>query len=218
MNKKIVLTLLLIAVSFLQAEETVFTKSGNKILLKDDNTWEVIENSLISSGTTFRQTIWGMTKKEVMGIETTSLVEGSNENNLMYTSKVAGKDCYIIYFFTQDILTSARYFFTEKHSNKNDFILDYNSIKELLTDKYSNAIKEDVIWRDDLYKDDFSDWGLAISIGDLLYFSDWEDDKTEIHLVLMGENYSITHLVDYQSKEMKEMTEKIKNSNTLNDL
>ncbi len=69
----------------------------------------------------------------------------------MFLGVISELDCVVVYFFTNNLLTGARYYFTESHSNDNDYIYDYNSMKELLTKKYGEPTTDDDWWKDDLY-------------------------------------------------------------------
>ena len=97
----------------------------------------------------------------------------------------------------------------EKHTNKNLYINDYESLKEILTKKYGKPEIDKVIWKNDLFKSAKQDWGTAISIGHLEYFSSWETPTTYINLGLNGDNYKISLTLGYESRELKEWSDKI---------
>lgn len=165
---------------------------------------------------TFRKNKWGASKEKVMNDETLKLLQ-QDENILVYRSTVLGLNALIGYIFTGDKLTRGKYIFQEEHSNKSDFISDYESMKKILTKKYGNAKKDKTIWKNELYKDDFQDWGTAISIGHLLYYATWETEKSNITLMLSGENYKIDLLIEFISKELKDYEENIKEKEVLDD-
>ena len=98
----------------------------------------------------------------------------------------------------------------EDHTNKNFYINDYEELKEILTKKYGKPKKDEKIWDNELYKDDRSSWGLAVSVGHLAYGASWETSTTEIVLRLSGDNYKISLILAYDSKELKEWANKIK--------
>lgn len=136
----------------------------------------------------------------------------------MFTGKISELDCVIVYFFTNDLLTGARYFFTEKHSNNNDYLYDYDGMKELLTKKYGVPKSDDDYWKNDLYKDDYSQWGFAISYGHYVKYATWENDKTEIEISITGENFDISHKIDYSSVELKDLKESANTTSAIEDL
>ncbi|AKP52690.1 hypothetical protein [Cyclobacterium amurskyense] len=165
---------------------------------------------------TFRKTVWGASKTQVKNDEKLELLH-EDGNILAYQSTVLGFDALIGYIFTGDKLTRGKYIFQEEHSNKSDFISDYESLKKILTKKYGGPKKDQTIWKNDLYKDDYEDWGTAISIGHLLYYSTWETEQSEITLMLSGENYKIDLLIEFMSVELKDYEEKTKEKEVLND-
>lgn len=169
----------------------------------------------------FRKITWGMSKEQIKTIENKNIVyEGDNSlgHSLCYEVDISNKNYYCIYYFLEDKLYTAGYMSTEEYTNKNDYIRDYKEIKEILTKKYgepdkkkllSSHNREEVYWENDLYKDDETEWGFAISIGDLSYGSIWETSTTDIELILDGNNYEINLRIRYISKELKEWADKI---------
>ena len=111
-------------------------------------------------------------------------------------------------FDNNDKVYTAFYSFTETHTNKNKYIDDYDSLVSTLTEKYGKPIKNTSVWSDDLYKDSPSDYGFAVSLGHLIYASNWETDTTSIIHGLTGDNYKISHNLYYQSKTYKYVEDK----------
>ena len=98
-------------------------------------------------------------------------------------------------------------------------IKDYKNIKKLLIKKYGAPKEEGKYWSDDLYKDDKSDYGFAVSVGDLAYAARWQTEKTGIVTTLDGGNYEIDHIIVYSGKiEAAKEAEKSKEENTLDNL
>lgn len=162
----------------------------------------------------FRKTKWGMSIAQVKSSEPLDVVK-EDENLLGYKTNVIGKDVLVAYFFIDNQLVRARYVLAESHTNKNDFITDYNDFKEILTKKYGKPKQDETFWKNDLYKDDYSDWGTAISIGHLVYLSSWETQDTEINNVLTGDNFDISCIVEYSSKNLKELEKKAQEKKAL---
>jgi len=196
------------------------TDDGRKVLLLPDGTWKWADVNPVApkeelktqdnpSQTDFRDTKWGMSNAEVKKIEKENFFKEEG-NFLGYKGEVGGKDCQIIYTFVQDKLVRAEYIITEKHTNQNDYISDYNSLKELLTKKYGKPTKDEEFWRNDLYKDDYSHWGFAVSLGHHAYFTTWETPSTEILEFLHGDNYQITLGIGYTSKQFEDLEKKTK--------
>ena len=154
----------------------------------------------------FRKTNWGMSREQVKATEDKE-PDYKKDNLLIYNVKINGENCYCFYDFLENILYNAAYEFLEEHTNKNDYINDYEDLKNILIEKYDKLIIDKIEWKDDLYKDDKSEWGMAISVGDLKYYSFWETPTTIIGLMLSGDNYEITLTLSYRSKKLKEWVE-----------
>ena len=164
----------------------------------------------------FRKTRWGMTVAEVKSSEPLTVAE-EGKNYLGYKTQVIGKNVLVIYIFADNQLVRSKYMLAESHTNKNDFITDYDDFKEILQKKYGKPSLDKIFWKNDLYKDDHSDWGIAISLGHLIHLSKWETQDTEIIDILTGENYKITCGVEYASKNLKSIEKKEKEKKALND-
>jgi len=165
----------------------------------------------------FRKALWGMSKEQVQGGESSKL-EGEQKLSgemlglevLMYGSSLAGLDCLIVYYFADNMLTKGRYIIREQHSNKTQFVHDYNNVKRQLTQKYGTPTADETLWLDDLYQDDPDDYGLAVSIGHLRYWVEWKPIETFIQAVLSGDNYDISFWIEYVAEGFKEFEAKIR--------
>jgi hypothetical protein len=147
-----------------------------------------------------------MSKDEVKEIEQREFTadEGKVQESISYSDKISNLECVLAYIFVKDKLSSAGYIITENHANNNAYIDDYEYLKELLEKKYGEPLREDITWKSEQYKDDKSNWGMAISKGDLIYTAHWETPTTEIDLLLTGDNYKIEFVLKYVSKELKD--------------
>jgi len=150
----------------------------------------------------FRKTKWGMTKEQVKATESVKLT-GATDTLLNYSSEIAGMNATIGFSFSEDKLYRASYAFNEEHTNKNNYISDYENVKEILTREYGSPKSDSSEWRNDLYENDPQYWGLAISLGHVVYLTTWETETTEILLILGGDNYKISFGVVYNSKNLK---------------
>jgi hypothetical protein len=157
----------------------------------------------------FRKTNWGMSKEQVKATEKNKIAFEGKEAIAMDRAQVDGRECIYVYYFLEDKLYRAGYSFMEKHINKNFYIDDYEDLKEILTKKYDKPVLDKIIWENDLFKDDRSSWGLAVSVGHLKYFSSWETSTTYISIGLDGDNYEINLTIGYYSKELEEWADKI---------
>ncbi len=127
-----------------------------------------------------------------------------------FSGTVASLPCTVLYGFTDDKLTIGKYIFNIEHSNQNDYIYDYEELVDLLTSKYGKPThggKNNAVWFDDLFRDDYSDWGRAISYGHLAYDTSWETPDTEILCQLSGDNYEIKLVIQYVGKNFSQIRE-----------
>ena len=119
--------LILVGPSFVFSEETVITKDGRSAILHDDGTWAYLKATATSEAG-FRKVAWGSSK------DIAKASEGKNpdyeeSNYLVFKTTISGLESTAIYFYADDKLFKARYFFSESHTNKNDYIDDFNTIK-----------------------------------------------------------------------------------------
>ena len=154
----------------------------------------------------FRKTQWGMSVAEVISSEESKPIK-EEPDAVMFKDRISGIDAIILYIFVQNRLVRAKYIFTDEHTNKNDYIDDFKNIKGVLAQKYGRPSEDNVLWRNDLYKDDHDEWGMAISVGHLMYAAKWESPGTSIIHLLYGENYDVTHIVEYSSKALAGLEE-----------
>lgn len=206
----IIISMLIIIVTVpLFADQTVITEDGKKILLKEDKIWEYLMPSPTSEiGSGFRRATWGMSMTEVSTLESAKRLSQNNDM-LSYAGVVNNLDCLILYIFDQGKLVQGKYIIIVQHKNKNDYISDYNNLKQMLTKKYGPPSSDKQYWRSDLHKNNYEEWGSAVSLGDLAYYSEWQTPATDIALRLFGDNYVICLVLEYQSVASKNLEEKI---------
>lgn len=171
----------------------------------------------MSSSAGFRKALWGMSKEQVKKVEISKFIKEDKMGGelkgldaLLYKADVAGLDCTIIYYFAENLLTRARYLITEEHSSTNFYIDDFKNIKSQLTQKYGAPARDDAIWSNNLYKGDPSEYGMAISVGHLIYVAEWYPQETAIQLLLRGDNYKITLWAEYTGDDFREFEKKLR--------
>tara|TARA_B100000212_G_C27374187_1_gene533943 strand:- start:2026 stop:2697 length:672 start_codon:yes stop_codon:yes gene_type:complete len=196
------------------------TEGGLSVLLHADGTWTVVEKKPEPKEAIdydFRKSRWGDSRSEVIASEGAEPLV-SQEGLIGYQTRVAGLDMLAAYIFVGDQLVRARYVITEKHANETDFISDYNNLKELLSNKYGVPDEDENIWKNDLFKDSYEDWGMALQVGHLVYYSHWTHQRTEIKLVLNGDNYEIDFLLEYSSNDLGKLEAEQRNAKTMDAL
>lgn len=153
--------------------------------------------------TNFRKAIWGTRQKEVLKLEGKKAIEKDKSDDgldfLKFRGKQGGYDCLYVYYFADNKLVAGRYVFMDEHTNKNSYIKDFESVKALLMQKYGGPVKDVVIWKDDLYKDDPFYWGMAVAAGHLIYQTQWKTEDTMILLDLACDNFVIILQLLYTS-------------------
>ncbi len=68
-----------------------------------------------------------------------------------------------------------------------------------------------------MYKEDYSQWGFAVSLGHLTYYSSWETERTSVFFVLNGENYDLETVIEYSSKELSAVEDKMRDDVALSN-
>jgi hypothetical protein len=203
----------------LSAPEGIIMPTQDQIPNGQENKQEISSGS---ENYDFRKTNWGMSKEEVKATEDKNPFSEDDTSIFYKNVEIIGRNFFCYYEFIQDKLYSSSYsigtILGEVHTNKNDYIDDYENFKELLTKKYGKPKKDVVTWKNDLFKNNKQEWGTAISIGHLSYVTLWETSTTEIGLALGGDNYEIWLAVGYDSKKLKEWAKEIKEKETLKGL
>jgi hypothetical protein len=169
----------------------------------------------------FRKSNWNDSKSKIIASESIKLTEQKSQGfEMLYgETTLMGLDVLVIYSLADNMLVRCAYVITEEHSNRNDYIDDYKTLKELLVQKYGRPKKEKQVWKDDLYQDDPSDYGFAVSLGHLVYYALWHLDGGEtIGTNLTGENYEILHTITYESPNYGEILDNIRSKTVLEEL
>ena len=173
--------------------------------------------SVIAMADDFRGLNWGASLAQVKKTEKAKFFSESADR-LMYTGTIAGISVDIWYFFLNGHLVKAIYNSQESHVNKNDFISDFQRVKELLQKKYGTPISDKEIWDGEYYKEKPSQWGSAISAGQLSYLAQWETERTTVFSALTGDNFKISHAVRYSEKASESEMDSIKEKEDLEQL
>jgi hypothetical protein len=160
---------------------------------------------------------WGDSLAVVKKSETAKFID-QDATHLLFTDTVGGISVNILYTFLDGRLVRAGYRNADTHTNKNDFIQDYRKLNELLTKKYGKPEVDKTVWRNELYKDDPSNFGMAISAGHLFYSAQWNLERTIILSVISGDKFKITHTVDYQEVASKKEQQQKQEQQELNKM
>lgn len=163
----------------------------------------------------FRGLPWGATREDVVKAEggrtidpSTIFPEGSplsmllrdpGLESLAYAGRLNDLDCVYAFFFAGGKMVQGRYVFSEKHSDANLHIEDFQKVKSSLTDRYGKPEQDVALWRDERYKSDRTQWGKALTEGHFGYTAVWRLPDTCIMHQLAGVNSALLHGLQYES-------------------
>ena len=155
----------------------------------------------------FRVAKWGMSMEEVIELEPEP-PKLKKDNTLDYSTIMLDKQVQIGYTFENDKLIRAGFYFLTEPDTKNGYIETYDEVKELLTEANGQPFIDTIKQKDPSQKIDEEQMGEAICKGDVLYASQWNLPRTDIQLVLRGEDSECHLTIVYLSKElMRQMIE-----------
>lgn len=188
------------------------SKEGEEIKEKEDITLKQSKQQY-----DFRKANWRMSKEQVKATED-KRPDLEEDTKLLYKVKIGEDNFLCVYSFLKDKFYRSTYLFNETHTNKNDYIDDYERLKNILIKKYGKPTTDRAVWKNNLYKDDKQDLGTAISIGHLEYRTLWmklvDRDIIEITLLLTGDNYKISLGILYKNDKLEKWAEQIKEKET----
>ena len=148
----------------------------------------------------FRNSSWGMSRDQVIASEAGRSFENTNGILITSVDGVAGRfEASALYYFDNvDCLYKAAYLMHLKHANPNQFIDDFIELKDIYTEKYGAPTTDLEHWDDSFYKNDPSNYGMAIATGALIYLCEWGSSNTVISLMLSGDNYECSVVITYK--------------------
>jgi hypothetical protein len=167
----------------------------------------MIASGLVAQTLDFRNTSWGMDRAQVVvteGMPPNQTAERGGEVVLRYESaRLAGIVCRVVYILARDKLVRTKYVFQQEHSDKNDFLSDFVRVDAFLIGMMESPTEQRVLWRNEVYKTEPQHYGIAVSLGQLLYSTQWKGTRTIVTHALTGENGVITHEVEYASIDLE---------------
>lgn len=163
----------------------------------------------------FRNINWGMSINEVSKSEKQPPVEQA-EDALLYKVKISSYNCDLVYFFVDNKLYKAVYFFTESHINNFNYINDFYTIKEMLDKKYTPYTEDVEKWHGDPgYQ---IDKGLAVALDYLSYIAKWNTEAANITLLLYNYKNQPSMILQYESIALKSLVEEKREEENLSNL
>ncbi|MGD9851915.1 MAG: hypothetical protein AB7T38_11655 [Nitrospirales bacterium] len=153
---------------------------------------------------------WGMSALDVKANQTmapswelrTPLL-GEFEQRIAYRTHIEGIDTSLSYTFYQDQLAQAKYVFEPQHDDSSNFIHDFHTVQDWISQSYGAPTSMEEIWLDNLYRYDKSLWGQALMRGHLVMVSEWKTVDSRIALVLNGGDDLVGLVADFSSNHIK---------------
>lgn len=157
---------------------------------------------------TFRGIPWGSSLAEVENSEFVKdhpdFTYTESEGKLTITdATVAGKSSAAVLCFGNNGLYSGMYILSEKHTDLINYYQDFLDLQESLTKKYGEPDETDDDWKNDLYKDNPSKYGMAIGAGHVKFIRRWKGNDSVITLGCVGDNFEISNAIYYQSLSLQ---------------
>jgi len=159
----------------------------------------------------FDEMQWGVSKKYILEMEgkPSSQERAKSRDTMRYVQKVINMDCAIDYIFAANKLSKTKFSFLNTYpEDLNAYLEDYRRVKDALIQKFGRPLEENMNWRDSSYRDDFSNWGEAVSLGHLSLDSLWQTRQTEITASLGGSGEEVSLVVEFAALQIREVAKK----------
>ena len=142
----------------------------------------------------FRNTLWGMTKEEVIYSESLQ-PESETGSHVTYKDRVLELDTVVGYHFIDDLLVEAGYAFREKYTDEKLYIKQYVKIKAFLSGAYGTPMLDEDI---NAAYSEGSD--AAVDCDSLMLLTEWLTDRSIIRMILMGDEDGCEFGILHRSK------------------
>ena len=153
-----------------------------------------------------RSTDWGMSVREVkenepiqFSWELQSPVLSDYEQRVAYHTQIEGVEAALTYTFYEDHLGQAKYVFEPQHDDAVEYVQDFHTLKNWISQSYGLPTSVQEIWLEKLYQYDQNLWGQAIMRGHLVMVAEWKNPGTDIVLVLNGGDDTVGLVADFAS-------------------
>lgn len=209
------------------APQIATTESGEKVYLYENGTWRKIqadeattslapdqkttseesdgpkENRITlvdiiknAGGNDFRTVRWGMSPAEVKKLETAKLLSDSS-GQLEYEAEFLGYTCKVLYYFISSKLQRAELLISQDHTDPAKYYKDFEDLVKFLNPLYGTPISNQKDWKNEMYSNDPTRYGFAISIGFLNCKTVWNSKRSQVSLNISGGNHKIKTNLEY---------------------
>lgn len=151
----------------------------------------------------FRKSAWGDTPESVIAIEGEPSSKLNNGDRLVYQTTLSGHEAMVFFDFFDRKLAVGSYVMSDKHTDANQFIDDYDALAQALRIKYGAPSSHEITWKSNLFKKDREHWGVAVGAGQMHMIEAWHLADVSIMHLLEGDNAKINHILWYKSVEMQ---------------
>jgi hypothetical protein len=182
------------------------SEDGVRFKLNNDGSWQLDTTPANKECLRFRSSNWGDSVAKIKAVEGQDAVH-ETDDFLIYEAHVGGFPANLVFKFINGMFHSGWYSFKQEHSDTNDFLNDFESLKNLMTIKYGKEVEIKDYWFNDLFRNDYAERGMAISRGDHSIFIKWNDSETDITLQITGDNYEINLMLIYKSKRLQALAD-----------
>ena len=120
---------------------------------------------------------------------------------LIGNQEIAGLTAFAVYSYNDDeVLSAGQYALREQHTELNNYYDDYIDLVQSFSSVYGEPEFTGYRWYDDTYKDDPSNWGLAISMGHVSFKTIWKDQSgNTLYILMNGAASQIITSINYES-------------------
>ncbi|HEX2959741.1 MAG TPA: hypothetical protein VHO70_23090 [Chitinispirillaceae bacterium] len=144
----------------------------------------------------FRTVSWGMSIPEVKKKESAKLLSESRDQ-LEYEAEFLGYTCKVLYHFISLKLQRAEMLISQDHTDPAKYYKDYENLIRYLKPIYGPPVSDQKDWKNDMYRNDQSRYGFAISIGFLTCKTVWNNKRSQVSLNISGGNHKIKTNLEY---------------------
>jgi hypothetical protein len=181
--------------------EEAITLSGQRVTLYKDGSWEY-KKAKDPNEIVFRNIPWGATADEAKRLmKDTPLFD--TDILIAFADTVDNLKAHCVLGLAGGRFVRGQYQFAETHANDNLFLSDFDRIDTLLAKKYGKPSRSGRTWRDNIYRDDPNNWGMAVKTGRLTVYSEWRAGQVTVTHGLRGDNFKVDHGIEYRRDDME---------------
>jgi len=148
----------------------------------------------------FRDVEWGMSKAEVTGREGRQ-PDYEDEYMMAYIVDVLGAEFALGYMFYKDKMTNARYMLMDESVQGQEYFNLIESLNKGLINSYGEPSGHGILWLDSRYKNDTSNFRLAVKNGIVVVDRKYETKNINVYFGVQGENNEDLFFILYTPKD-----------------